>query len=49
VALLGEPLHWNLAAGLALVTAGIVFGVYKAADDAPKIIAAHADNTGARG
>ncbi|MDD2879955.1 MAG: DMT family transporter [Rhodoferax sp.] len=25
--LLGEPLRWNLAAGLALVTAGILFGV----------------------
>jgi drug/metabolite transporter (DMT)-like permease len=25
--LLGEPLHWNLLAGLLLVTAGIVFGV----------------------
>ncbi|HMN21670.1 MAG TPA: DMT family transporter [Ottowia sp.] len=27
VALLGEPLGWNLAAGLALVTLGILFGV----------------------
>ena len=27
VMFLGEPLHWNLLAGLALVTAGIVFGV----------------------
>jgi drug/metabolite transporter (DMT)-like permease len=27
VFLLGEPLYWNLAAGLALVTLGIVFGV----------------------
>lgn len=27
VLLLGEPLRWNLAAGLALVTGGIVFGV----------------------
>jgi len=27
VLLLGEPLHWNLAAGLALVTIGILFGV----------------------
>ncbi len=27
VLLLDEPLHWNLAAGLALVTLGIVFGV----------------------
>lgn len=24
---LGEPLYWNLLAGLALVTAGILFGV----------------------
>jgi hypothetical protein len=24
---LGEPLHWNLMVGLALVTAGILFGV----------------------
>ena len=30
VLLLGEPLHWNLLAGLALVTAGIVFGVRRA-------------------
>jgi drug/metabolite transporter (DMT)-like permease len=27
VLLLGEPLHWNLALGLALVTLGIMFGV----------------------
>ncbi|MDP2032297.1 MAG: DMT family transporter [Polaromonas sp.] len=27
VMFLGEPLHWNLLAGLALVTVGIVFGV----------------------
>lgn len=27
VAFLDEPLHWNLLAGLALVTAGILFGV----------------------
>ncbi|MDD2918939.1 DMT family transporter [Rhodoferax sp.] len=27
VLLLGEPLHWNLVAGLVLVTAGILFGV----------------------
>lgn len=25
--LLNEPLHWNLVAGLALVTLGIFFGV----------------------
>ena len=27
VIFLGEPLYWNLLAGLALVTLGIVFGV----------------------
>jgi drug/metabolite transporter (DMT)-like permease len=27
---LGEPLHWNLMAGLALVTSGILFGVRQA-------------------
>jgi drug/metabolite transporter (DMT)-like permease len=27
VLLLGEPLRWNLGLGLALVTAGILFGV----------------------
>ncbi len=27
---LGEPLHWNLLAGLALVTSGILFGVRQA-------------------
>ena len=26
VALLGEPMHWNLLAGLALVTGGILLG-----------------------
>ncbi len=31
VLLLGEPLHWNLAVGLALVTGGILFGVRKPA------------------
>ena len=31
VVFLGEPLHWNLLLGLALVTAGIVFGVRAAA------------------
>jgi len=29
VLLLGEPLHWNLAVGLVLVTSGILFGVRK--------------------
>jgi drug/metabolite transporter (DMT)-like permease len=27
---LGEPMHWNLLAGLALVTGGILFGVRQA-------------------
>ena len=31
VVVLGEPLHWNLMAGLVLVSIGIVFGVRKAA------------------
>jgi drug/metabolite transporter (DMT)-like permease len=31
VLLLGEPLHWNLLAGLVLVTLGILFGVRAAA------------------
>ena len=31
VVFLGEPLQWNLLAGLVLVTAGITFGVRKAA------------------
>jgi drug/metabolite transporter (DMT)-like permease len=43
---LGEPLVWNLLAGLALVTAGIVFGVRKGAALAIKPIAATAINTG---
>jgi drug/metabolite transporter (DMT)-like permease len=29
VVLLNEPMHWNLMAGLALVTCGILFGVRK--------------------
>ena len=38
VLLLGEPLHWNLAAGLLLVTCGILFGVRAALPVAiPKI------------
>jgi len=46
---LGEPLGWNVIAGLTLVTAGIVFGVRKVAAVAPKMEAAHAVSTGARG
>jgi drug/metabolite transporter (DMT)-like permease len=44
---LGEPLHWNLLAGLALVTLGIFFGVR--ASVAPEIIATPAVSTGAKG
>lgn len=39
VLLLGEPLHWNLAAGLLLVTGGILFGVRAAAPNPSKNIA----------
>jgi drug/metabolite transporter (DMT)-like permease len=39
VVFLGEPLYWNLWAGLALVTAGIVFGVRGVVQAAPKIAA----------
>lgn len=40
VAILGEPLQWNLAAGLALVTCGILFGVRAVAAATPAIAAA---------
>jgi drug/metabolite transporter (DMT)-like permease len=33
---LGEPLHWNLLAGLALVTGGILFGVRQTQKPEPK-------------
>ena len=49
VLFLGEPLHWNLAAGLALVTLGILFGVRAVAPRAIEKIAVGADVTGARG
>jgi drug/metabolite transporter (DMT)-like permease len=52
VIVLGEPLHWNLVAGLALVTAGIMFGVRRASavpTVATKSVAAHAISTGAKG
>ncbi len=50
VMLLGEPLGWNLLAGLALVTAGILFGVRAARPaNAIKITAARADVTSAGG
>jgi len=46
---LGEPLMWNLVAGLALVTAGIVFGVRKALPSAPVLGADSAISTAAKG
>ncbi len=49
VIFLGEPLAWNLLAGLALVTTGIVFGVRKATRVATKSVAAHAINSRAGG
>jgi drug/metabolite transporter (DMT)-like permease len=49
VLLLGEPLYWNLAAGLVLVTLGILFGVRVALPVAIKTIAAQAGSTVARG
>ena len=44
VAFLGEPLHWNLSAGLALVTMGILFGVRAVA---PLAIKKEASSAGA--
>lgn len=49
VLLLGEPLHWNLAAGLLLVTGGILFGVRAAAPAVTKNIAVKAVSTRAGG
>ncbi len=51
VLLLDEPLHWNLLAGLTLVTAGIVFGVRRVAPPrlSSKIIAEGADKACAKG
>lgn len=40
VVFLGEPLHWNLMAGLLLVTAGILFGVQRAAAASAQPLAA---------
>ncbi|GAB3481893.1 DMT family transporter [Polaromonas eurypsychrophila] len=52
VMFLGEPLHWNLLAGLALVTVGIVFGVRMQAQRppavAPDLIAGDARSTRAK-
>ncbi|MDP4623081.1 MAG: DMT family transporter, partial [Hydrogenophaga sp.] len=36
---LGEPMHWNLLAGLALVTGGILFGVRQAKKPAAPVAA----------
>lgn len=47
VLLLGEPLGWNLLAGLALVTAGILFGVRAARQKTTDLIAARACPTSA--
>jgi len=41
VLLLGEPLHWNLGAGLALVTAGILFGVMATTRTRPVVGGVH--------
>ncbi|WP_180125220.1 DMT family transporter [Rhodoferax sp. BLA1] len=49
VLLLGEPLHWNLAAGLLLVTGGILFGVRAAAPNPSKNIAVKPVSKGAGG
>ena len=49
VVFLGEPMGWNVLAGLTLVTVGIVFGVWKVAQVTIKPIAAHAMNTGPGG
>lgn len=46
---LGEPLVWNLWAGLALVTSGIVFGVRKQATIAIKSVAVMPANSRAGG
>ena len=49
VIFLGEPLGWNLLAGLALVTAGILFGVRVARQNATESIAANDYPTSAGG
>jgi len=48
VAFLGEPLGWNLWAGLALVTGGIVFGVRGLALKTPELIANNDQSAGAK-
>ena len=47
--LLGEPLSWNLLAGLALVTAGILFGVRAVRPNTPDSIASGARAASAGG
>jgi drug/metabolite transporter (DMT)-like permease len=47
--LLGEPMRWNLAAGLTLVTAGILFGVRGGVPSAIKSKAIDAVNIRAGG
>ncbi len=47
VLLLGEPLGWNLLAGLVLVTAGILFGVRAARQNTIKTVAVGAEQTSA--
>nr|MDP2191127.1 DMT family transporter [Rhodoferax sp.] len=49
VLFLGEPLYWNLSAGLALVTLGILFGVRAAAPAVIKKETAGADTARVRG
>ncbi len=49
VLFLGEPLYWNLSAGLVLVTIGILFGVRKAVPVVIKKEAVNAGVTGTRG
>jgi drug/metabolite transporter (DMT)-like permease len=49
VLVLGEPLHWNLIAGLVLVTGGILFGVRATLPVAIKSEAVSAVAAGARG
>ena len=48
VSVLGEPLYWNLLAGLALVTAGILFGVRATPSLAPRPVGSNAVAGGAR-
>ena len=47
VVFLGEPLYWNLMAGLLLVTTGILFGVQRAAGSARPVAPARRGASGA--